>query len=111
MPVIRERFRVLSKQSLMDALEHSGLPFAAIARPEDLFEDPQLNAGGLVEVTLADGRKARLPATPVIFGDARPPLRRDLPQAGEHLAEVLAECGYDAAAIAALQEQGAPAAG
>jgi crotonobetainyl-CoA:carnitine CoA-transferase CaiB-like acyl-CoA transferase len=107
MPVIRERLRGLSKQALMDALEHSGLPFAAIARPEDLFDDPQLNAGGLMEVTLADGRKTRLPATPVIFGEARPDLRRDLPRAGEHLAEVLAECGYDLAEIEALQRSGA----
>ncbi len=106
MPAIRERFRSMSKQALMDALEHTGLPFAAIARPEDLFDDPQLNAGGLVEVTLADGRSAKLPAMPVAFGDQRPGLRRDLPSAGQHLDEVLAECGYDSAAIDALRRSG-----
>jgi crotonobetainyl-CoA:carnitine CoA-transferase CaiB-like acyl-CoA transferase len=65
----------------MDALEHTGLPFAPIARPEDLIDDPHLNAGGLVEVTLADGRTAKLPAMPVAFGDQRLGLRLDLPTA------------------------------
>jgi crotonobetainyl-CoA:carnitine CoA-transferase CaiB-like acyl-CoA transferase len=95
LPVIRERFRCLDKQALMDKLEHTGLPFAPIARPEDLFDDPQLNAGGLVEVTLADGRRTRLPALPVAFGEQRMGLRRDLPRSGGDLADVLSECGFD----------------
>jgi crotonobetainyl-CoA:carnitine CoA-transferase CaiB-like acyl-CoA transferase len=82
LPVIRRRFAQATKQELMDKLEHTGLPFAPIARPEDLFDDPQLNAGGLVEVTLADGRKCKLPALPLAFGDRRPGLRRDLPAVG-----------------------------
>ena len=86
LPTIRARFATLSKQALMDALEHTGLPFAPIARPEDLFDDPHLNAGGLVEVTLADGRTARLPAMPVAFGgDRRLGLRRDLPSVEEDI--------------------------
>lgn len=97
LPIIRERFKGLGKQALMDALEHTGLPFAPIASPEDLFEDPQLNAGGLVAVTLADGRSARLPAMPVAFGERRMGLRSDLPAAGQDTAQVLAECGYPAA--------------
>ena len=82
------------------------MPFAPIASPEDLIDDPQLNAGGLIEVTLADGRTAKLPALPVAFGDARMGLRRDLPKAGQDLAEVLADCGYDAEAIAQMVEGG-----
>jgi len=77
----------------MRALEHSGLPFAPIARPEDLFADPQLAAGGLVGVTLPDGRATALPAVPVAFGATRFGRRRDLPAAGEHTAEVLKEIG------------------
>ena len=102
MPVIRQRLAELSKAELMAKLEHTGLPFAPIATPEDLIDDPQLNAGGLVEVTLADGRTAKLPALPVAFGDTRMGLRRDLPKAGQDLAEVLADCGYDAEAIAQM---------
>ena len=83
LPVIRARLKQLDKAALMRALEHSGLPFAPIARPEDLIDDPHLNAGGLVEVTLADGRKAKLPALPVSFGDRRFGLRHDVPAPGE----------------------------
>lgn len=83
LPAIRARFAELDKAALMQKLEHSGLPFAPIARPEDLIDDPHLNAGGLVEVTLADGRKARLPALPVAFGDRRFGLRLDLPKPGD----------------------------
>lgn len=79
MPAIRERFGGLSKQALMDQIEAIGLPFAPINSPEDLIDDPHLNAGGLVEVTLADGRKAKLPALPLAFGERRPGLRLDLP--------------------------------
>lgn len=94
LPVIRERLGRLDKQALMDQLEHTGLPFAPIATPEDLFDDPQLNAGGLVEVTLADGNKAKLPAMPVAFGSKRPGLRCDLPGIDAELADVLGSSGY-----------------
>lgn len=107
LPVIRARFRELGKQALMDTLEHTGLPFAPIARPEDLFDDPQMNADGLVEITLADGRRAKLPAMPLAFGERRLGLRQDLPTAGQDADDVLAECGYDAAAIARLRDGGA----
>ena len=107
LPPIRACFRALDKQTLMDRLEHSGLPFAPIARPEDLFTDPQMNAGSLVEVTLADGSQARLPTMPVVFGERRMGMHRDLPKAGQDMAEVLAECAYDAVAIEALLSSGA----
>ena len=79
MPVIRETLGALTQAELMTKLDHTGLPFAAIATPEDLFDDPHLNAGGLVEVTLANGDKVKLPSLPVAFGDQRLHLRRDLP--------------------------------
>ncbi len=91
MPIIRKRFLDMTKQVLMDRIDAIGLPFAPIARPEDLFDDPHLNAGGLVEVTLADGRKAKLPALPVAFGDQRMGLRRDLPQANQDAGELLSD--------------------
>jgi crotonobetainyl-CoA:carnitine CoA-transferase CaiB-like acyl-CoA transferase len=47
------------------ACEACGLPFAPIARPDELFDDPHLAAsGGLVPITLPDGKPTRLPALP-----------------------------------------------
>ena len=65
-------------------------------RPEDLFSDAHLTASsGLVEVTVPDGEfageKASLPALPVAIGGSRPALLRDVPAAGQHTEEVLAE--------------------
>lgn len=79
LPVIRARFATMSKTALMAALDQTGLPFAAINTPQDLFEDAQLNAGGLLEVTLPSGEKAKLPGLPVAFGERRLGLRHDLP--------------------------------
>jgi len=61
-----------------------GLPYARINRPWDLIEDPHLNAGGMITVTLPDGRPARVPALPIMMGERRLGLRHDLPAVGEY---------------------------
>ncbi|MCC7283871.1 MAG: CoA transferase [Acetobacteraceae bacterium] len=95
---------------LVPRLERAAVPFAEIRKPEDLFEDPHLNASdGLVAVTLPDGREARLPALPIAFDGARLPRRRDLPSVGEHTDAILAELGYDRGRIDRLREEGAVA--
>lgn len=91
MPVIRANFMTHSKQELMQALEHTGLPFAPVATPEDLFDDPQLNADGLVEVTLADGQQCKLPSLPVAFGNQRLGLRHDLPTVDTDSEQVISD--------------------
>ena len=70
--------------------ERAGLPFARINRPGDLYDDPHLNdGGGLLPITLPDGRAARVPALPILLGDGRPGVRHDLPVPGQHTREVL----------------------
>lgn len=71
----------------------AGLPYARIGRPTDLFDDPQLRAGGLLPLSLLNGVDTTLPALPIAFDGARLPLRRGLPRAGEHTDEVLREFG------------------
>jgi crotonobetainyl-CoA:carnitine CoA-transferase CaiB-like acyl-CoA transferase len=89
---------------IVPRLERAAVPFAEIRKPEDLFDDPHLNASdGLVPVTLPDGRATKLPALPVAFDGARMPRRHDLPRIGEHTEEILGALGYDAARIAALR--------
>ena len=70
--------------------ERAGLPFSRIAKPWDLFEDRHLKAsGGLLPVTLPDGRRATVPALPIQFGTERLGVRLDLPRIGEHDEEIL----------------------
>lgn len=107
LPRIAEALRRWTKTALMERCEALGLPYAPIARPVELFDDPHLNAsGGLLETTLADGRKAKLPALPLALDQARPGLRRDLPGPGEHGAEIARELGYGEDEIARMRAAG-----
>jgi crotonobetainyl-CoA:carnitine CoA-transferase CaiB-like acyl-CoA transferase len=96
-----------TRADLMAMCEKHGLPYAPIGRPADLFDDPHLNAsGGLLAVTLPDGRKTKLPALPLSLDGERLGLRHDLPRPGEHGAAILREMGYADAEIAALRQAG-----
>ncbi|MBI3045234.1 MAG: CoA transferase [Betaproteobacteria bacterium] len=100
LPIVTAIFGRMAKQELMDRCETLGLPFAPIARPEDLFDDPHLNAsGGLTPVTLPSGAKTKVPNLPIEMDGRRFGTRLDLPGIGEQTREVLAGLGYDAAAI------------
>jgi len=95
LPQIAARFGMMTSAALMAQCEALGLPFAPIARPADLFDDPHLNAsGGLVPLTLPDGRPIKLPALPLSLDGERLPLRHDLPAVGQHNAEIMAELGW-----------------
>ncbi len=102
-PIIKALFKKTNKKDLMTKLEIAGLPFAPIAKPVDLFDDPHLNAGdGLIEITLSDGSKTKLPALPIEMQGKRLTLYQDVPSIGEHTIEVLEGLGYDQASIALM---------
>ena len=99
LPMIKKIFASYTKAQLMAKLEASGLPFAPITRPDELFDDPHLNAsGGLLPYTVTDGERrgheAKLPALPLEMDGHRFGLRLPVPRAGEHTREILAEAGY-----------------
>jgi crotonobetainyl-CoA:carnitine CoA-transferase CaiB-like acyl-CoA transferase len=121
LPRVAAVFRTLPKAELMARCEALGLPFAPIARPGELFDDPHLRAsGGLLPVDLAGaeaapgGAPARpeggLPALPLSLPAGRPGLRRQPPRAGEHGAEIAREAGLSEAEVAALVADGTLAA-
>jgi len=100
MPIVSAIFAKMGKQELMDKCEKLGLPFAPIAKPEDLFDDPHLNAsGGLTPVTLPNGTRTKVPNLPIEMDGARLGTRLDIPKVGEHTRDVLSGLGYAAAAI------------
>lgn len=111
LPIVTAIFAAMTKQQLMDKCETLGLPFAPIAKPEDLFDDPHLQAsGGLTPVTLLNGEKTRVPVLPIEMDGQRFGARLDVPRVGEHTREVLAGLGYDADAIDRLFGAGVVAA-
>ena len=108
MPLLRELFGALPKAELMEICDRIGLPFAPIARPHDLFEDPHLQESrGLLDITLPDGRPTKVPALPLMMDGNRTKIRRDLPRIGEHSNEILIEAGYSPEEIQALLSDGA----
>jgi crotonobetainyl-CoA:carnitine CoA-transferase CaiB-like acyl-CoA transferase len=102
---VRPIFAGLTRADLLARLEAIGLPFAPIARPQDLFDDPHLAQGGLVDLTLPDGGTTRLPGLPIEIDGERMPLRHDLGAPGDQGAEILREIGYDADGIAEVLGQ------
>jgi len=95
LPQVRGLFKRYTKAELVEKLERTGLPFAPIGRPEDMFEDPHLLAsGGLGDITLPDGRETRLPLLPVELDGHRPTRGGALPRPGEHTLEVLRALRY-----------------
>jgi crotonobetainyl-CoA:carnitine CoA-transferase CaiB-like acyl-CoA transferase len=92
-PRINEITRRHTLAELSAKLEAIGLPFAPIAKPWDLLDDPHLNvAGGLLE-TEVSGKKIRVPALPLALDGKRLAKRTDPPRVGEHGRELLAELG------------------
>jgi crotonobetainyl-CoA:carnitine CoA-transferase CaiB-like acyl-CoA transferase len=107
LPPIRALFAAHRRDELLRRLEEIGLPVSKIARPEDLFEDEQLNTGGgLVALTLPDGRSVRLPALPVEVDGERYGVRYDLREAGTDSREILSGMGVGAEEFEALVRTG-----
>ena len=114
LPELRTRLSAHRAAELAAIFEQHGLPFAPILRPEQLFDDPHLNAtGGLADITLPDGERAgqtaRTTLLPLRLGGQRPGVRTNPPLLGQHTQELLAGLGYTAEQAAALHAASAVA--
>ena len=106
-PTLRARLAARPAAEIAAVFEAQGLPFAPITRPEQLFDDPHLQAtGGLAPSTLPDGRETRLPLLPLSLDGQRLPLRQPAPALGADTGALLAELGYDAQEVADLRAEG-----
>lgn len=95
-PIVQRVFAGMSLAEALAVCERIGLPFAPIAKPQDLFDDPHLaTPGAMIEITLDSGKKSKVPALPIEMDGRRFGLRRDLPRSGEHSVELALELGYD----------------
>jgi crotonobetainyl-CoA:carnitine CoA-transferase CaiB-like acyl-CoA transferase len=104
LPQVRELFGRYTRTELVAKLERTGLPFAPIGKPEEMFHDPHLLAsGGLAEVTLVDGTRTRLPLLPIEVDGTRPTQGGELPRPGEHSDELLGRIGLAAEDIERLR--------
>lgn len=107
--IVADWVREQSCAEVLAALGPQGadLPCARVASPDELADDPQLQARGMLE-------RHRHPqlgevvfhGNPLRFSDAEPRLRALAPALGEHNAEVFAEIGLGSGELARLAERG-----
>jgi crotonobetainyl-CoA:carnitine CoA-transferase CaiB-like acyl-CoA transferase len=106
-PIVAEIMARHKRDALAELFDRINVPFAPVARPGDLFDDPQLNAGGrMLEIEFDGGLRAKLPRLPIEMGTHDFALRRQAPAVGEHTAELLSELGLGLSEIAALAKRG-----
>jgi crotonobetainyl-CoA:carnitine CoA-transferase CaiB-like acyl-CoA transferase len=110
LPRLGDILKRFDKSELSAKLEAIGLPFAPITRPRDLFDDPHLNAGGMIETRDPRGHAFKVPGLPLELGGKRLALRSQPPKVSENARELLAGLGYAAARIDALFADGVVAA-
>jgi crotonobetainyl-CoA:carnitine CoA-transferase CaiB-like acyl-CoA transferase len=107
LPIVAAIVARHTRAELTELFDRIDIPFSPVAKPGDLFDDPQLNAGGrMLDVDFFSGVHAKLPRLPVEIGDHDVGLRRQPPAIGEHTAEILAELGLDMSEINALARRG-----
>jgi len=113
-PVLRERFKPFSAAELSQRFEKTGLPYAPITKPQELFDDPHLLAtGGLTPVTVAAdntgaGREiqTRVALLPLALNGERLQLRSNPPKLGADTIALLQSIGYSEEAIEQLKADG-----
>ena len=109
LPELRTRLQAWTAAELSALFERAGLPYAPIAKPEELFEDPHLQAtGGLADVRLSDGERAGSTAKaallPFTMDGQRLGVRAHPPSAGQDTDGLLTELGLSTAEITALRQ-------
>jgi crotonobetainyl-CoA:carnitine CoA-transferase CaiB-like acyl-CoA transferase len=102
LPRLSELLRRYTKADLAAKLERIGLPFAPIAKPWDLLDDPHLKASGGLFATRVGAKTAHIPALPLELDGKRLLKRMDPPRIGEGARELLEGLGYDEGQINAL---------
>jgi crotonobetainyl-CoA:carnitine CoA-transferase CaiB-like acyl-CoA transferase len=100
---VAEEMRKYPSAELAARLEGARIPYAPLRRPDQLVDDPHLNASDQWVSTPLPGRPpAKLPKMPVRSTAFEFGLRRPAPELGEHTREVLEEFGLSKEAIDAL---------
>jgi crotonobetainyl-CoA:carnitine CoA-transferase CaiB-like acyl-CoA transferase len=100
---IAEEMRRYPSAELAERLTRARVPYAPLRRPDQLVDDPHLNAAEQWIDTPLPGRgTAKLPKLPVRSTAFEMGLRRPAPRLGEHTREVLEELGLTKDEIDAL---------
>ncbi|MEE2760599.1 MAG: CaiB/BaiF CoA-transferase family protein [Pseudomonadota bacterium] len=105
--VVVECIKSRTLAQMTELADKINVPFAPVAKPGDLFDDPQLNSQGrMLDIKFPNGVSKPVPPIPLEMGEHRFDLRRQAPKVGEHTREILEELGLNGDAIDELEGQG-----
>ncbi|MDF1737309.1 MAG: CoA transferase [Minwuia sp.] len=104
-PVFTDTVAAHDFDALVAMFEDSGIPFAPIRRPAEMYQDPHvLRPGGLQTSALPEGGSFRAPGLPFeVDGETPLPDTCDLPAVGADTVSILSELGLDPKEIAAAR--------
>ncbi|MGE0812199.1 MAG: CaiB/BaiF CoA transferase family protein [Vicinamibacterales bacterium] len=107
-PRLAEAFAARTRAEWAAVLREAGVPHGPVRSVEEVFADPQTAAREMVQTVAHQTLgHVRVTGVPVKLSDTPGGIRTGPPTLGQHTAAVLAECGYDPAAIQALAASGA----
>ncbi|HLS32342.1 MAG TPA: CoA transferase, partial [Brevibacterium sp.] len=87
---LQRRLDELPLEEVERICDGADLPYARVNTPSDLVDDPHLmQTGGLVETQTPGTGSALVPLLPLLIDGQRLQKRSEVPQPGEHDAEVL----------------------
>jgi len=102
-----EAYLRFTTEQLCERMEQHDVPYARVNLREEVPDDPQIQAmGALWEYEHPLAGPVRTPRPAAQFAQTPSNIRAHTPTLGEHNAEILAELGYAASEVHALDEQG-----
>ena len=105
--VIAEIIATRTSEEWQEAFASLDVPVNRVALVEETATDDQVLANRMAVLPCDDETELpRVLTHPINATNAQPVIPKRAPRLGEHSAEILAELGYDAEAIAALAEDG-----
>jgi crotonobetainyl-CoA:carnitine CoA-transferase CaiB-like acyl-CoA transferase len=103
--LIAEKMKAKTTAEWIDLLNKERIPCGPINTMDQVFDDPQVRHLGIAqEVDTPSRGKIRIVGQPVIMSRTPSTMAMPTPGLGEHSDEILAEIGYDTAAIESLHK-------
>lgn len=107
LPEIKKRIAALSRANVMRKAQKASIPFAPAAKPEDLFEDEQMNQfGSLGKMALPNGTVTKLPKLPLRVGDYDFGFRSEAPELGKGSRSLMESLNFSREQITKWCEEG-----
>lgn len=95
-PLVAAKIAERTAEELAPALEEAGLPFAPIAKPCDMYDDPHVMRVGGLATSAYGGATFRAPTLPFEIDGTMLTGGGDVPEIGQDNTEILGALGLDA---------------